>query len=505
MRGSASPGPSGLFLRVRRLRWVVAFMNHSLSMPHAMEQLPMKRLVVAWCIVASSLAFAYAPSAEQRADAQALQAASAQLAPRIKQLQERLAGMTTTLDAAEKTRPSGDEMAKVTGDFEQLHRDTEALNAECNALGDKHRALRDAWSGADANCRNGSPSMKANDCAEWRKVEPLFVTRNECERGVEEEGRVASRFRSFEQGWRREQAKRDELAARESGFKQAVSGSPRQRAISLPPSYVRFSEPKPGGADRIIDTVRLFTDAHPSHFVFLRKDLAEAPRNSGESHRRFSRTLKKGEAVLTLRDTGVSGDDVTILSIDGNEGVVRSGELALAPLPGSKPMVLKAEDLNVRDEKGNVIAGPTWLTPDATGFFLDESAGWLDLLVPPEPRTQRFFDAKEKVLGCYDKQMRKLDPSGELRRHYDVVTWGRGGVQKVESAASNFDRKACAACNCKAFNEMKRKLMKDAIAPAQKEAFKAYEPVLEQLKQTDFAGAVKGAPKGDDGWVPQPL
>lgn len=51
-------------------------------------------------------------------------------------------------------------------------------------------------------------------------------------------------------------------------------------------------------------------------------------------------------------------------------------------------------------------------------------------------------------------------------------------------------------CGCKAFNDKKRKLIKEAIAPAQKKAFEAYAALAQKLSTTDFAAASKGAPKG---------
>src|SRR5690606_14650237 len=169
-------------------------------------------------------------------------------------------------------------------------------------------------------------------------------------------------------------------------------------------------------------------------------------------------------------------------------------DVAVGP-SGRKPTALKAEDLVVYNDEGKAVGGPQWLRPDATGFALDDS-GFLTLLDPPEPRTQKFIEAREKVRSCYRKQMDKLDPKGDYRRNYDVVTYGRDGVEKIESAARNFDRKACAKCGCRKFNGYKRALIKQAIAPAQKKEFERYKPVLDKLNATDFKKAAEGAPKG---------
>lgn len=457
------------------------------------------RIFTAATLLAATLSHASAPTPENRAQATELKAAGEALAPRIKQLAAQLTAANPELDAAAKKRPSPDEMAAMTKRYEGTEADRRALEADCDALKNRMQPLRDGFIGADSYCRNGSSYYTAAECADWRKLGELFAPLDACYRATEEEGRVRYRWHQFESGWKKEQEKLDEIAAAESAFKQPVSGSPRQRAIVVPPSLVTYDEKAPIGRRRQIDTFRLFADAHPSRFVFLRKNVSGAPENSGESEATFSRTLKKGEAVLALQAT-CSENEVRILSIDGNDGIVKVSDLAVAPLPGTKPVALTADDLEVVDAKGKVIAGPNWLVADTTGFWLDEPAGWLELLEPPEPRSQRFSDAKEKVLGCYTAQMDKLDPSGKLRARYDVVTYGRGGVVSVESAESNFDRKACAACNCKAFNELKRKLVKEAMAPAQKKRFETYQPMLEKLKKADFTNAAKGAPKGDDAW-----
>lgn len=455
-------------------------------------------------VALTSLALAAPPSPEHKALAAQLKTAGDALKTRVKRLADANVSFTSTIKNAQRERPTPEEMKALTAQMTSLEAEGKQLEDDCVELRERVQPLRDGFAGADAYCRNGSPSMTQTDCKAWSAFEPLFVPLGDCPRETQELGRVSYRFREFETDWRKQQDALEEEAEKAAAFRRPVSGSPRQRAIPLPPAYVTYNQNVHPRFARTIDTVRLFADAHPSHFVFLRKDAA-APENSGEGDQAFSRKLKKGEAVLPLQDRSAGDDEVSIISIDGNEGLVKVSALALAPIAGTKPVALVAGDLNVRDDKGTLIAGPSWLAPDSTGFFLDEAAGWLDLLDPPEPRSQRFYDAKEKVLACYKKQMERLDPSGNLRENYDVVTYGRAGVNRVESAESNFDRKACAACNCKAFNALKAKLVKEAMTPAQKKLFERYAPVLEQLRTTDFINAAKGAPRGKEADAPQPL
>lgn len=288
-------------------------------------------------------------------------------------------------------------------------------------------------------------------------------------------------------------------------YLQPVSGNARERAIEVPRKFLLNERELRRSVS--IDTAALFSTAHPSRFVFLRKNVTELPRDTlRDRPNRTSRMLKKGEAVLSVRRATLGAREVEILSVDGIRGLVSLEDLAQTPLPGSRPAVLTAADLNVLDERGNAIAGPTWLEPDSTGFSLDEPNAWLDLLDPQEPRATHFLEARERTLKCYREQRAKLDPRGALSKYFDIVTWGRNGdLKKVESVAAKFDRTACAACGCKKFNDLKASFIKAAIGPAQKKAFVRYQPVIEQLSKTDFEGASKGAPRGVDDWGAEAL
>ena len=358
-------------------------------------------------------------------------------------------------------------------------------------------------------CKNWYASTgKRADCTVWKQLEAAaWPGDGTCFEPAERATEIVEewkRFKILELKHARVASAQEKAV--DGLYLQPVSGNARERAIVIPRKYYR-EEREVRRISVIVDTVGLFSTAHPSRFVFLRKNLAELPRDSlNDVPNRTSRTLKKGEAVLSLRRGTIGAREVEILSIDGIRGLVSLEDLAQTPLPGTHPGVLTAADLNVLDDKGNAVGGPTWLEPDSTGFSLDEPNGWLDLLDPQEPRTTNFLEARDRTLKCYQAQRARLDPNGTLSKYFDIVTFGRNGnIKKVESAAVKFDRTACAACGCKKFNDLKSSYIKAAIAPAQKKAFERYQPVVEQLSQVDFEGASKGAPRGVDDWAGRAL
>ncbi len=428
-----------------------------------------------------------------------------------------------------KRLPSKAELAAFNAKMGALQRNAAAQIAGCDNLQTKIAPLpHEDMQMATVTCRS---NPKDPACPAWQKIRAAHwqhqVGCKDAAKGVQEWN---SDWNEYQEEWNQGMSSQAAAAKLEEMYTTPVSGNPRQRAIVIPrklfldnqdtatePSNdpraramakakMRAAAKVNPGLERPLDTITLFSQAHPSRFVFLRRDVSEAPRaNLNESAAPFTRMLRKGEAVLATREGSAVGRSVSIVSIDGNRGVVALEDLSVAPLPGLAPVRLTATDLTVADSNGKIIAGPQWTYPDATGFFLDEPLAWLDLLNPPEPETSRILDARQKTLACYQKQMERLDPNGKLRRHYDVVTYGRSGVEKVESAAVNFDRKACSVCGCKTFNNRKVAVMKKAIAPSQQQLFTTYDSVLKQLKGTDFAAAAKGALAGADDWSPSEI
>jgi hypothetical protein len=410
----------------------------------------------------------------------------------LKRLQQELSAAGVVTKPAPNTRyegsvPSREQMQTIDAHVAALTSEATSTVAACTAYDAKFVQLWDRASG-EKGCKQHNDSMHENlDCTLWRKLDGAKWPAGEIRVGnaspcqntaADALSWVNQEYYFWHRSWQHMASEEDALVAQDAVHLAPISGSPQQRVMPVPRSFQKLV-----GNNVVVDARGLFAAAHPSRFVFLRTD-----------EKGGKRVLKKGEAVLVVKTLGRS--EVRVIAVDGVERALPAEQLSVVPLAGLRPFVLTADDLDVTTDDGEVIAGPRWLAPDATGFFLDSTNAWLDLLDPPEPRTQRFFEAKKKAVDCYERQMKQLDPEGRLRRNYDLVTYGKNGVEKMESAETALDRRACSACGCKAFNDMKHKLIKAAIAPQQRAAFGAYADVAKRLMTTDFAAASKGAPKG---------
>lgn len=292
-------------------------------------------------------------------------------------------------------------------------------------------------------------------------------------------------------------ATRREADAADTAYLRPVSGPPGARALEhMPPTFARPNA-DPSLAEVMgstYDTLGLFAAAHPSRFVFLRRDMAKGrPINPDQNEWSLFRMLHKGEAMLLL---GGTSSRSIVVSIDGIHSYVKVEDLAGAPIPGTKPGSLTAAELNLFDDSGHIVAGPRSMAVETNGFSMEETPRFLEWLDPPEPRQQQFFDARSKVVDCYTKKLKEMDPTGQLRRHFDVIRTNRrtGEVVTLETAEAALDRKACAVCGCKAFNGTKAKFAKQAVVPRQLKAFEAYKAVLDRLNSTDFAEAARQGP-----------
>lgn len=264
-----------------------------------------------------------------------------------------------------------------------------------------------------------------------------------------------------------------------------VGASLREKSMS-PPQRYRGSHEKPGMPGTwgwMVDAQELFEKADASRFVFLRK---EANRMGPQY---TFRPIHRGEAVLVSGMFDYDGPQVAVFSVDGVIAWVSADELSAVPLAGAKVMPLKAAELDLfGDDDHNWLAGPSSLEADTTGFYLEEKPAWLQWVDPPEPRTQSFIDAREKIVGCYNAALEKVDPTGDLRRNYNFVTYNvrTGETKKMESAAAKLDRDACAKCGCKKFNELKRKLATDGVTNQQKALFAKFKPAIERVNGLKF-------------------
>lgn len=214
-----------------------------------------------------------------------------------------------------------------------------------------------------------------------------------------------------------------------------------------------------------------FLHADPTRFVFSRLTFRQDRGNNA-----LKREVQKGEALL-VRD--ISSSSVYLITVDGMTVELYEDDVSTRPMASTSPHRLKSEWLTIEDEKGYV-GGPNDLEDDDTGFGLD-GATFLRALSPDDPRIERFVDQRDKITGCYRAMMEKLDPDNR-RADFDLVHYGADGVRKkVESLESVYDRKACAKCGCKKFNDSKRKLVRAALQPLQKAQYAELKPAIDRV------------------------
>lgn len=234
----------------------------------------------------------------------------------------------------------------------------------------------------------------------------------------------------------------------------------------------------------------IFAVAHPARFRFLYRDIDEGEAGPVS----LVRPLAKGEAVLVL-DVGDISSNVTVMAVDGNKGIVRSADLSSTPLPETAPHPLRPEWLLIERERpasdskslnggfGREYVGGYWsvMGTDATGFRL-EDAPFLAYADDSTPAVQEFARQRSEIVACYDAEIRRLDPD-DKRKSYDRVTYRNGKPVKVERLTTVYDRKACKKCGCKAFNDRKRTLAGQVLAPMQKQRYEELRPDIDRLNE----------------------
>jgi hypothetical protein len=233
-----------------------------------------------------------------------------------------------------------------------------------------------------------------------------------------------------------------------------------------------------------------FAIAHPARFRFLNRKIEEGEAGPVS----LDRPLAKGEPVLVLERGDISSN-VTVVAVDGNRGIVRAADLASKPLPETTPHPLRAEWLLIERERPASnsksmdgggrpeFVGGYWsvVTTDDTGFRL-EDAPFLPYADDSTPAVQDFVSRRAEVVACYDAEMKRLDPD-DNRRKFDQVTFRNGKPVKVERLTTVYDKKACKKCGCKAFNERKRKLAGEVIAPMQKQRYDELRADIDRLNE----------------------
>jgi hypothetical protein len=224
------------------------------------------------------------------------------------------------------------------------------------------------------------------------------------------------------------------------------------------------------------DAIALFAAAHPSRFVFAGVDIDEARSHYGAQ----SRTVKRGEAMLI---NAVNSSYITAFTIDGQLIEVRPEDFLMEPSARAAPFPLSAGELPVTivDAMGETV---TIANEPVTGsgIHFTTTPNFLGLFPADDERKEKFLEERAKVVGCYEKQMAKLDPDNKrgkfVQETYDAKT---GKTQKLESLATVLDRKACGVCKCKAFNEKEAALKAALLAPRQAEQMNALKPVIEKI------------------------
>lgn len=233
-----------------------------------------------------------------------------------------------------------------------------------------------------------------------------------------------------------------------------------------------------------------FAIAHPARFRFLNREIDEGEPGPVS----LDRPLAKGEPVLVL-EVGDVSSNVTVVAVDGNRGIVRSADLSSKPLPETTPHPLRAEWLLIERERsasnsksmdggvGPEYVGGYWsvVGTDDTGFRL-EDAPFLAYADDSKPAVQDFTGRRAEVVACYEAEMKRLDPD-DNRRNFDQVTYRNGKPVKVERLTTVYDRKACKKCGCKAFNDRKRKLAGEVLAPMQKQRYEELRPDIDRLNE----------------------
>ena len=217
----------------------------------------------------------------------------------------------------------------------------------------------------------------------------------------------------------------------------------------------------------------MFMTADRTHFVF---PLMTVQKDRGKYD--LVRPIAKGEPLLVVNQSGASNEYIAV-TIDGIAVRYYDFDLTHIPLKSSGKHPLKPEQLEIEDAQG-WLGGPQYFAPDSTGFAL-ESAEFLRALGADDPRRERFINARDKVLTCYTATLEKLDPE-HRRGKYDVVTYRGGMKTKVESLTANLDRKACGKCGCKAFNDKKRALAREVLAPLQKAKYAELAPIITRVE-----------------------
>jgi hypothetical protein len=323
---------------------------------------------------------------------------------------------------------------------------------------------------------------QGSDANGWLRTEKILrQERESCKLSYERNAQIEKRITLAEMELDNLSSAAEQRAEKDRVAKEKLERLTESVAVTAPLSERALKLDEQQGKE----AAELFKLAHPTKFVFARInfDAGTVPSPNGRSFR----PIPRGEAVLVRTTDGDRSAE--IVTVDGENLRVQPRDLSVTPIPGTKVMPLLADWLaivgprtaegGVRPDRGNY-----WdvFNADDTGFALDETPAVFGLTAAGDQRIDTFHVEREKISTCYDKQMDKLDPENR-RQRFDSVTYdGAGKIAKVDSLTSKLDRKACAACGCKAFNTKKRALAKAILHPLQERAYAELQPILERVR-----------------------
>ncbi len=216
----------------------------------------------------------------------------------------------------------------------------------------------------------------------------------------------------------------------------------------------------------------LYQVAHPSRFVFLARDESTPKRK-----------VKRGEAMLVYQVDNVH-DTVALLTVDDQRLEVSPEAVSKTPIARAPLLNLKAADLDVYGQYRDGSSG--LICSSADEAVADEPPGDLYLLKVMDPASAEYVKlsgALDKFWGCFDREMKKLDPDNRAR-NYDQETYNvrTGQTVKIEKYAAVLERRVCKTCGCLQMQKTRRELARAVCGPLRDAELARFQAVADRLK-----------------------